>query len=303
MHTIVLCSVLPCEIGAAALYQCLDDASIVVEMKIPDAKNFDLSLQSIRKVLPAKTQCRIIMVGTYWADCLDQLTDTLPKCEFIMYCFGESLKLLKDNLKLFSGKDGLGPTKFLFDQAQEQVQAPVLFKLFEKSYGQVMKMIDDRIYNRNIIENQAFYTGLFNYDQLELPLFDKFIKLFQGEYDLGEIIKCGNSILSAQLNMAKERVIHNSKTMKLTDGTLAVVTEAPELVNLTHDVLHQKYPDAKVTLILNMKFNGKGKDELAYSIRSFDIDINAANLAKKVNGDGNQMAAGGRVQFEFPMPF
>ena len=106
-----------------------------------------------------------------------------------------------------------------------------------------MIMLDDRIYNRNIAETQSFYTGLFNFDSVDLPLFEKFTKLFQGDYPLYEVIKSGQRIALAQQNQDSH----------FANGTSAVVTEAPKLVNLAHDALRKKHPKAQVSIILNMR--------------------------------------------------
>ena len=60
--------------------------------------------------------------------------------------------------------------------------------------------------------------------------------------------------------------------MELKDGTKAVITKASELVNLTHDALHNKYPETSVTLVVGIKFaQGQNQnDEISYSIRSFN---------------------------------
>jgi len=290
---------MPCEVGAAALYKCLDETCAVVQMKIPDARSFESTLKEINKIASAPK--KIIVIGTYWT-CLTQLLEALPSTQFVLYCFGKSVEDKSPNLTLFSGENGVGPAQFLFNLAKEKSTSQTLIKLFEKNFSQVITLIDDRIYNRNITESQPFYTGLFNYGEMDLPLFDKFVKLFQGDYQLDDVIKSGKTIVSAQMQMAKERVVNNSKTTKLSNGMTAVMTEAPELVNLTHDALHQKHPEAQLTMILSIKF-GTQHDELAYSFRSFDQGLDASDLAKKVNGDGNNSAAGGRLRFDIPLPF
>lgn len=297
--TIVLSSTFPCEIGAAALYHCLDDDSVVVAMAIPEAAKLELTMKKIQECNPTPKQ--IIMIGTYWTACLSDLLNTLKNTVFTVYCFGELLHHSATNLQQFSGNNGTGPTKFLLDLAKQKCQSEKLVKLFENKFKNVMIYIDDRIYNRNILENQIFYTGIFNYDSFEVPLFDKFIKLFQGDYDLDKILQSGQAIVSAQIGMCRERATNNSKVVVLENGMNAVVTEASDLVNLTHDALHYKYPDVPITIAMYMRF-GK-EDSLAYSIRSFDKSTDASILAKKVNGDGNNVAAGGRVPFVFPVPF
>jgi hypothetical protein len=302
--TLVLVSTMPCEIGAAALYHCLEEqANNVVVMKIPEAKSFDLTLKEIQyKQIPNE----IIMIGTYWRDCLTELVASLPETNFHIYCSGEPLTGFEEMKRVsMVSSDGItGPARYLFNLAKGWCKSTTLLKLFEHIHSPVMTMIDDRFYNRNILQNQIFFTGLYNHDSLESSLYEKFIKIFQSEYDYDDIMETGETIVSAQMSMAKERAVNNSRLETLSDGSIAAVTEGPELVNLTHDALHQKYPEAKVTLVMGLKFGPTSEaDELSYSIRSFDVSVNAQHLAKKVNGDGSSTTAGGRVKIVLPKPF
>jgi hypothetical protein len=296
--TVVLCSSFPCEIGAAVMYNVLDEKSDVVAMTVANSKDFSKTISLIDKV--CRQPKNIIMLGTYWADILREMLEHYESTTFTLYCFGEELNMNADNLSQFSGINGVGPTKFLLDLAEPKCSAK-LFTLFVNKFTDVLRYIDDRIYNKNIMENQIFYTGLFNTEPIEMPLFDKFTNLFTGCYDLPTIMAIGRTIVSAQMGMARERATNNSKKVILQNNVTAVVTEGPDLINLTHDALHQKYPDSAVTIVMNMKFGEK--DYLAYSIRAFDESISAMDMAKKINGDGNRSAAGGRITFEFPIPF
>ena len=86
-------------------------------------------------------------------------------------------------------------------------------------------MIEDRIYNRNITSNQQFFTGMFNINN-DRTLYENFLKLFQGGYNIDDVMKLGRNLLDSQMNIVKERIIKNSKVVKLEDGTEAVLTEA-----------------------------------------------------------------------------
>ncbi|XWV26443.1 putative orfan [Tupanvirus soda lake] len=301
VNTVILSSTFPCEIGAAAVYHCLDKDSCVVLMSITEAKNFDKTVDAIIKCNP--TPQTIIMIGTYWKDELENLLERFCGATFCLYCFGECLNIEASNLKQFSGASGIGPTKYLIDLVIDKYGNSSLFNLFINSFSVVFKFIDDRIYNKNIVDNQFFYTGLFNYDN-EGPtttLFEKFMNLLEGRYDLTDIIETGRVITSAQMCMARERAKNNAKKITLKNGESAVVSEACDLINLTHDALHLEYPECQVSVLLQMRFGEQ--DQLAYSVRSFDQSVDASVFGKAVNGDGNKTAAGGRLNHEFPIPF
>lgn len=307
-RTTILVSTMPCEVGAGALYHCLDEKADILIMKIPDARRFEVCMANLSGVDGKNPHPDlIVMVGTYWMDCLEQLVYHFSETLFHIYCPGKvfDYKLNgRHRVTMTSGENNLGPSRFLFELAKSSCSSETLFKLFEKNFSTVMTFIDDRFANRNIADNQAFYTGLYNFGSMDTSLYDKFVKLFQGEYDLSEVIKSGTFIVNSQILLARERALNNSRTEKLSDGTLAAITEGPELVNLTHEALHQKYPHAQVTLVLGVKFGQTSKeDELSYSIRSFDVSVNAQKLGKKVRGDGGQNTAGGRIHIDLPAPF
>ena len=307
-RTVILVSTMPCEIGVGALYHCLDEEADVVIMKIADARRFELCVANLSKPeskdIPPTS---IIMIGTYWTECLEQLVSHYANTRFHIYCPGKLFEYQgkgRNRINMISGEIGLGPSRFLFEFARSKAHSETFFKLFEKNFATVMTFIDDRFVNRNIIENQAFYTGIYNFGSIDTSLYDKFVNLFQGEYDLAEVIKSGQAIVASQILLSRERALNNSRMQTLSDGTLAAITEAPELVNLTHDSLKQKYPEAQVTLVVGIKFGKSAKeDELSYSIRSLDASVNAQALAKKVRGDGSQSTAGGRIHIELPEPF
>ena len=251
MSTVVLCSnTPPYEIGAAALYHFLIKDSVVVQMSTVDSRSFEKTVSSIHKTGITKP-CQLIVLGTYWNDCLTQLLNIFDT-NCVLYCFGKfsgEHAVFGERCRVVEGVDGLGPAAFMFKMAKENVSS-----LCENNFTKVISLIDDRVFNQNIVDSQPFYTGMFNYDSDDVTLFDKFGKLFKEEYILEDVIKSGRLIAVSQVKMVRERVLKNSKRVNLSDGTRAAVSEGTELVSLTHDALHEKYPDAQITLILNMKF-------------------------------------------------
>lgn len=117
--TVILCSDMPCEICAAALYHCLDENSVIISMKVADTRSIDLI--KLRITNACSEPKKIILLGTYWTDyCLARLVTDF-KSNIIQYCFGEITEYKGSRIEFVSGKDGLGPTRFLFKQAKIKV--------------------------------------------------------------------------------------------------------------------------------------------------------------------------------------
>lgn len=104
--------------------------------------------------------------------------------------------------------------------------------------------------------------------------------------------------------MAAERARKNRKIVTLQNGKRAVVTEAPELVNLSHKALRDEEKDCPVTITVRMCFgNGsESGDKMVFSVRTYD-GSDARELIEKIGGGGTESAAGGGVDFELKVPF
>lgn len=294
MNCLVLVASNPCETAAGALYQALFPNATVRVMSVSSIRH--LTEEQIRILPSAKS---ILMIGTYWQDKLPMFVQIWPLMPITILCPGIVPNLNFPNVLFVSDPE---PCHFAINVALLEMESKTCAQLMNKMLEKEITMIDDRFNYRNVEQNQAFFTGMFNLESKndELTLFDRFYGLFCGKYDQTDIIAGGQAILNSQLMLAKERVINNSKQIQLQDGTKAVLTEASELVNLTHDALHRKFPDAAVTLVVGLKFGEK--DEMSYSIRSFDSDVNAQTLAHKIGGDGTATTAGGRVAIDIPYP-
>lgn len=85
--TVILSSNLPCEIGASALYNCLDEDSAVIQMTIQNSKDYDLTCNEITNINESPTQ--IIMIGTYWEQHLAKLISKFEKTQIILYYFSD----------------------------------------------------------------------------------------------------------------------------------------------------------------------------------------------------------------------
>lgn len=295
--SIIITSNLPCEIGLASLYHYATKNPFVT-MNIQDSTDFEKTSSAIQSASQSVSQSvsqslkEIIMIGTFWKNCLEKLLDFYSETKFIVYCFGEKLEFKRANLRIVSSSDQW-PVDFILKKSDKTAQELGI-------NGQFLQNIDDRLLNINLITTQNFYSGLEN-SFSGISLFDKFTKIFQNEISFDDMIITGKIASKMQVGMAQNRVLSNSKKLVLQDGITAAVTSANDLINLTHDALHQKYPDIQVTIVVQVKF--VGQDNIAFSIRTYDPNVSARDLSKKINGDGCYNAAGGFIKHSIPFDF
>jgi hypothetical protein len=294
-HIIFYISTMPCEIGAAALLSCVSSAIVAIPMTINDAKS-DAGLQIIKKY--AQRGNSLIFLGSYWNSIIPQIASTSTVHTHLP---GEIPAGFAGTV-VSANASGIGPAAFVAKYALENFNSTSI-KYFLESHKKVIELLDDRFFNRNIVDNQIFFSGLYNYpSENNLGNFERFIDLFEGKVQLEELMKIGKVISDAQQNMARERAVKNSKHITLSDGTKAVVTDAPELINLTHDEMH-KLHGTDVTINISYRFSDKSEDQISFSIRSYNTAINAEAIAKRINNEsgGSREAAGGRVTAKLPL--
>lgn len=289
---------MPCEIGSAAMLKVLNENSEIIQMDVSDCKNTVLVQEKMQLSANCLNPCHFIFFGTYWPN-MNEIAQTFPNDKYTIYCFGKDAPYPSSPYFNIVTSAQESPCQFLFKEATKNTSSASLISLFVSRYSKVMSWMDDRMTFKNIHDNQPFFTGMFNIEH-NIPLFDRYMKLFTGQYDLDYIVSTGKQIVDSQIHLASERAIHNSKQVELKDGTKAIMTEAPELVNLSHDALKQQYPDAKMTIVVNMKLQS---NQLAYSFRSFNGNVDVSQYARTIQGDGSNTCAGGRIPWTVPVPF
>lgn len=301
---------MPCEVGAAALHSVLDPFTPIINMAIHEAKSTDATLEHIVEKTTTVTRRRrspqnleVIMIGTYWKSILPELMQRKPQWQFLIFSPSDCelpAAMDKSRVQIVNAQETKqGPANYLFEVASARCGTPLLCNLFRHNFQQVMDFIDDRCAFEKVDQTQPFFTGFFNTDT-EVELTQRYIKLFSGEYKIQAILDLGNLVLQSQRTLIRERVIRNAKVVELQDGKKAVTVEAPELVNLTHEEVHRRFPDTPVTIVVNMKLPS---NELVFSLRSFDGKSDVASLARKIGGDGKPNCAGGSIPFTCPVPF
>lgn len=315
---------MPCEVAAAAIAS-FHPNTRVVGFTIDNAKHPHALLNAH---IPKTTH--LILLGSYWNNSLVNYLGTHSvRPHVFLYLLGNQLdseirRVLRDQehsdveifsetskfvylgTNIFHGEENnIGFAEFIIRFFESLPELSRSFIALMKMHSEIVKMVDDRAFGRNIVQNQKLYSGLFNYPGFtDLSNFERFQKLFANDVPLDKVMTLGETILDCQLKMSLERVTTNSRTVYLKNGKRAVVTNAPELINLTHEQLKAKNPGTDLTITLGLKFSDTSStDQISYSIRSYNPEINAAELAKLVDGDGDKTAAGGRVAIKIDFPF
>lgn len=209
-------------------------------------------------------------------------------------CFGDYWD--EDYLKTFIGLTHISfksgkPFSELIDFVKSRGAAPMLDYML-KQHKVLIDMIEDRVCGRNTYDTQPLITGIFN-SNLEVSIEERYYQLFNGDMNLEDVLKLGKSIMSSQLEVAKERALKNSKLGTFTDGTKYCITDGPEFVNMTHEELKKVYSDCDVTIVASLKFKTGEDDQVAHSLRSWNDSIDVKAMIGSYGG-GSKTCAGGR---------
>ena len=314
---------MPPEVGAAALFASLYPSSdmLIVGMTTMEARSFERVFQLIGEDLKnfaGKTH--FVLLGTYWNSILPQLKALEPEDEPFVY--GETQL---EGVRSFDNKKMM-ITDFIFIALNHVVKfRPILLNVFHKTFKELFDILDERYCGGKDHDCQAFFAGMHNHN-LHKTLFERFLDIYNnGEIAPVDLIKVnGKTIMFNQAQLATDRVVRNSRQIVLPDGKLAVVTNATELVELTHEALKKKYPEAELTITVQLKFDPKlttfvvqpyqvdeekkdkkdspPHDFIAYSLRTFGT-IDANQTAQLVGGGGaNDRVAGFSLPFTLSLP-
>lgn len=132
----------------------------------------------------------------------------------------------------------------------------------------------------------------------ENTLSEKYDAILHASISMEELVKLGSTILDAQINMAKERALKNSKTGTFASGITCCVTCGPELINITHEQLHEQHPECQLTIVTRLKYANNKPNKIAHSIRSWDTEIDARKMIGQFGGGITASVAGGETDLE-----
>lgn len=250
----------------------------------------------------------VILIGTYWNESLRLAHESFPLVEFFVVANGQTTVDVP-NVTVFNTQETqVGPVQTSIGIVASLGMITKSFKAYLATNSEIVRLSDDRIFNRNIQQNQYFYSGLFADPKLSGSLKERLEQLVNGVTTIGDVMKFGEIAFGVQLGMAQERAINNSMIIEFTQNGVqkrGVITNAPELINLTHEQLALKYSQDEIpdyTITTALRFNNQ-QVKVQYSFRSQKEDANAQNLAQKLGGDGSKVSAGATIPFEIPLNF
>jgi len=303
---------MPYEAAAVALFK-LTPHTECVSLTINEARDRACVEKIIDSANAEGTLKRVLFYGTYWRDeNLEYFAEKLSKTATVhVYDYGSPVPEAKQSEtigRFFGGPQKIGLATFTSTFLEEhKLLDAMLHTTILNFSAPALKLIDDRTFNINQTESEVMFSGMYAVGSPDGKLIDKFVDLFTGKLRFEDVMKLGKTVVEVRINLARARVLHNSRKIVLADGTEACITNAPELVNVTHDELHKEH---EVPVTITVALNFKGTTTVSLSIRSYDKAINAGALARmikdkdgKPSGDGNAEAGGGRTNFVLDLPF
>lgn len=296
LGVILYISHMPCEAGAAAVAT-LADNFYAVGQSISEASQAD----SVEKALADYPNCTdLILVGTYW----NQALKTKIQPRVFLYSFGKIDVPDGPNVpRTFNGQEaGVGPVNYVIETLRELGLITECWTSLLRFNHEVLEILEDRVFGRNISKTQAFFTGLLNHPQTKCSQsnYGRIKAILKGIVDFKSVMDIGTVVFDSQLNLVRERVKTNYKQVKIDENKTVLFTEATELVNLTHVAASEIFPDVDVTATFSVRLQ---EDELQFSFRSVTEGTDVLPLALRVNGGGSSKSSGGRYPFKCPMPF
>lgn len=275
-----------------------DECSVGVFFSVMDPMRFEHHAYNHRQTINAKfivdeleaTNSIGLIVGTHWKELIDLVAES--KGYHIV---------LKPSSEIGYMSNAIIRIKNTIDSHYPGTWNPS-YDLWVEHFEDVISLLDARSRNQTTEppEVQLLMTGLINSGDRNHSLHDKLRQLFSRSKGFGvkEIIEKGRTIIQSQYLIAHERAKNNSKVMTMPDGSKVLVTEAPELINITHNELYDKYKSENLenisgTLVMNIRFGEK--DRIGLSFRSRDDKVDAKSLMKGL-GDGNKFGAGGSFE-------
>ncbi len=313
---LVITPSMPTDISLAAVAKfvgCKVKTFTTEELRKPDLENMISNFLSENVFVRLK---KIILTGPYWST----FPDTVSIGFEILAGPGsttEPNKIIIPVIKLLNTKQiHTDLVKLVCENTPNFIESTL------NNNRRLFELLDAR-YNcdtNQILETEALFAGLsnfveFKYDAItsEKILVTKMDSLFLtvqnillGQLTFDQVFNIGLRIFKAHIALSLDRAEKNSHAITLKDGTLAVITCASDLINLTHEQLHKKYPTTNVTVTTALQFQKDNTTALSLSVRTYPgTTVSVKTIVEEINGSvgytamGSDIdnATGGRIKF------
>jgi hypothetical protein len=261
----------------------------------------------------------LTIIGTFWKN------DTAVIAQFFsrvkIYAFGDKIdQQTESDVSIFTDVEKKGAIKWITDDGFIKHPQPLLLTSFLRTHNSLLDKCNKRCFGIGDHDVQVLFTGIYA-SASNGDLFKVFVDLFTGELNVESVILLGKTLLANHMQLADERARKNHKFVTLRDGSKAVVTEGPELINFTHDALRTRY-QTDVTIVVRWQFDtkqtdqtnkttdstavdsAKSDDKICYSVRTNNPNVSAYDVLKHLdNAGGSNTAAGAQVSTTFTIPF
>ncbi len=233
----------------------------------------EVGLGYLAQKLVANVDVRILTCEELWSP-----QPNLEKYHQVIVCGDGSAE---DGAQLVGFEPGTSPTSTLFNILGVNPD-PNLFPL--------LSLLDEHMtqpFRMPIIEH--FAIGLANHASKSTHEMLKHV--IDHPEELKNILRIGEVLFESQVRMVRNRVERNSRYYQISQfpDVKCVICSASERIVLTHAMLHEKYPDAQVSAVVNIEFGAK-VDRLKFSLYSYD-GTDLQRIACHFAGRGTKVSA------------
>jgi hypothetical protein len=284
----------------------VDEAALasVIKHFSPTSEFIDLPARS-EDISFFKGKDHIVFVGTFWFYTVS--CAIMNKIKVSVFTRGAKYENIKDEFVTYHN---IGDGSFEFESADqhflrawidENINIPTsVTKAFFRQHKELLEVLRDRPRSGNgdsSTVSDTFFSGVYNEERSPIDVFNA---IWEGKTDWKTILENGRRIIDVSVKMASDRAKNNSRTYTTKDGKVVCITNAPELINLTHQALKRGGEGAgtppDITITVKFDFSREESDGICISMRGDGV---MTDYILPLGGGGNADAAGARVETFF----
>lgn len=294
-----------CEVGITALARFLLPEGCAAYLNVPAQTLSDPA--AVKNELLPKLRARpsgriaIHLFGDFWSKC--EMAETLGAApdlaEIYVYQFdGQSFRHQAGRWVPVPSPAPAGDNYGIVVAVAKTIRTPSAAIEFALTrHAELLCLLNDRSLGQNADGTHPLFAGLWESKAQDAAGLEATIYLLlTGQLEYDKILEIGNTVFRNHRNLARARALKNARSGKLAGGASYVVTDAPELINLTHSELKKEYPSAQVTICAKLSFKNGADDHVRHSLRSWDpkIDVKIV-IGERGGGSGTAAGCSSRV--------